>query len=445
MKSFIILLSLFFSVIGYSIVEKSGLHIYIFYLIFIWLNCIQLFYINNKNYKYVILSNFTFVSWTIYGGLNLFRQCWIGQTDYNGTLSLVYISHIVGTVLMFIGYRLAMKQKIRKGFRFSDNIIAERSFLIISILYIGLQFYIIQASGGFKAYFLAAYSTKVESSLVTFASLFGGILSNVGYLAVPFFLSKSYSMAWRIYAFFIFIFYMGMGGVVNGSSINNLNAMLAVFCFLLFTVKDLSSLNKYRNRMLVLLVAAGVFGVVIRQNRGNIDNVQVYSIEQSVDNIMKMSTFDGAQHLTWVYENLEPKYTLEQFILPFVNPLPRKVFPWKPIDLSRIAGQRTEKLDLEYQFAVIVTPMGEFYYDFGVIGIIVGMIFIGFVIGFIQKKINLSAHTNMTAFILISCCIYSEIIAGWYTGWGIRMVRFSIFVAFLLVVQKTFNSNFRKA
>lgn len=444
MKIFIIILTLFFTLVGYPIIELTGGYIYILYLFFIWLNCFQLLNINRVLYKRVILANFTFVSWTIYGGLNLFRQCWIGAKDYDGVLFLVFISHIAGTILLFIGFKLAIRQKTNKGFVFSNRSITPKTFLIVSVVYFSLQLFVIQASGGFMAYFFAAYGNKVESSLVTFASLFGGILSNVGFLAIPFFLSKSYNLYWRFFAFLVFLFYLILGGLVNGGSIHLLNGMLAVFCYLIFIVNDFRYLKKYRRKMLVLMGAAVVLGMLIRQNRKNVEKVKVISLEESISNIMKMSTFDGAEHLTWVYENVEPKYTMEQFIVPFVSPLPRKVFTWKPVDLSRIAAQKTEKVNLHYQFAVIVTPMGEFYYDFGVLGIILGMIFIGFVIGSIQRRINFSPSTNMNVFILISCCIYSEIIAGWYTGWGVRMVRFAVFIVFLLFIQKIFNPNLKK-
>lgn len=441
MKIFIIGLTLFFTLIGCPIIELTGGYIYIFYLIFIWLNCFQLLNINGGDYKKVILANFTFVSWTIYGGLNLFRQCWIGTMDYDGILSLVFISHIAGTALLFIGFKSAMRQKTNKGFVFNNKSISPRTFIIVSVVYFSLQVFIIQASGGFMAYFFAAYGAKVESSLITFASLFGGILSNVGFLAIPFFLSKKYNLYCRVFAFLVFLLYLIMGGVINGGSIHLLNGMLAVFSYLIFTINDFRYLKKYRRKMLILMGAAVVLGMLIRQNRYNVENAKVISIEESVSNILEMSTFDGAEHLTWIYGNLEPKYTMEQFIIPFVSPLPRKIFPWKPLDLSRIAAHKKEKINMKSHFAVIVTPMGEFYYDFGVVGIIFGMLFIGFTIGFIQRRINFSAFTNMNVFILISCCIYSEIIAGWYTGWGIRMVRFAVFVVFLLFVQRVFSSN----
>lgn len=436
MRFFILTLSLLALTIGYPVLIRSGEHIYFLFSLFICINTVILFVVNKaNNYKQVILVNFVFTGWMIYGGLNLYRCSWINNIDISGFLTLVYWSYIFGLLLLFFGYRLSSGIKIKNGFKFSKIVISERSFFIVGIIYIAFQLWVIHIAGGFKAYFYAAYAEKVDESVATFVQLFGQITGFAGILAIPFLLRKNSTVLCRIFALIILLFYLIMG-VARGTSMGLLSTILAIFCYITYSTFKFYDFKRYRKRIIILIVCAMLGGLFIRMNRNDMEGAKISNITESIDELFLSPSFDAGSNLEFIYKKMDVQYQPSNFSYPIVNFLPRKIFPWKPMDFGRVVVQKRYGVDRDVLYGVISSPMGEFYYDFGVIGIAFGMIFIGFIVGFIQTKINLSPPAILSAFILMVVSYSATQLAGWYIAFATVIVRMAIFLVLLLFINK---------
>lgn len=437
MKLFIITFWIFINFLFYDTIVYSGWQILFLFNLFIAINISFLWgFLNDlrKNIVYIFL----YTGWIIYSSLGMVRECYIGNTDVNGDFSIIILWFIFASILMFIGIYIVRSIKIEKGFSFVENMhISVKTFVILISLDLLLTLYKLYIAGGLHAFIYASYGSKVESDYMTFFSLFPGILSNVLYFTFPFIRHKA-PLYLKIISIFYFLVNIVMG-VLNGSSMSIFNPLLALFTYFYLTASSEENRVKIKQWSLGLLLIGIVGGVLIRQNRTNYAEFSTDVLNTSViDKILESSTFDNFSNLKKIFE-MSPTYTPGQLIYPYINYLPRSTFPWKPMELGRIIAYDVKGMDNENLIGFLPSPIGEFYYDYGYLGIILGMFYVGLIIAFFQEKMNRTKNSPWKLSILLAFSGYTTIISGWYTGFGVREVRLAIFIILLLLINRFFT------
>ncbi|GHT18141.1 hypothetical protein FACS189429_3990 [Bacteroidia bacterium] len=391
-----------------------------------------------KDLKRNIVYVFTFTGWILYNNMGMIRECYAGNKDTDSSLSNIFLWLTVTSVLIFLGIKFIKTRKIKSSFSFIENLnVSNKTFFILIGLDVVLTIYKIILAGGFYEYFYAGYGMKIESSFMTFFNLFSGILNNALLLTFPFIRYKV-PLYMKVIALLYFFFNIVLDAI-GGSSLAIFSPFLLLFTFLYFTIKINHNKTNLKKWMCVLLFFAVVSGVLIRQNRTDNSNFSTDVLYTAVDDIMKSATFDNISNLEKIFQ-IEPTYTPGQFVYPYIHFLPRSAFEWKPMEMGRVVAYKIKGYDESRMVGFIPSPLGEFYYDFGYLGIILGMLYVGIIIALFQEMMNNSSESPWKLVIVLGFCRYTTILAGWYTGFGVREVRLGLFVLLLLFINQFFKS-----
>jgi len=425
---------------GYMLIGSQNMGQYFLFAVFCILNTgIILMFIKDGIRKNLIYL-FAFISWLLYNALGFYHVTYVNTYIEDSYITRVYLLLILSTILILLPILIA-KKHVRKGFKRLRNLrLSYNAILLFLLISVGFQLYMISSAGGFDAYTNASYGAKVDSGLRTFFQLFGAILGSVGMFIMPL-IFGNYGIKKKIVAISYLLFGLILS-VIGGHSSGLLGTALSLFIFGYFSTNKKSTHLKLRTFALVAIPLGIIGGILIRMNRSDMSEFSLDSLNGSVTEIMVSPTFDNVVNCGYVLENMEPVNAPEQFIYPFVNFLPRAVFPWKPMELGRIVGMKYVGTTEESLAGFIPSPVGEFYYDFGYIGIIFGMLFVGFVIGYVQEKLNRTYPQSVwiLAFV-VSFGGSTEILYAWYTGMFTGLVRWLIF----LIVFFSFNKLCRRS
>lgn len=440
MKLFLLLLSSALLYMGYAYIFAVAPILFLMYLLFVFLNIAIIYhFIKVRDIAQTLVYVFCFVGWFLYSSLGLVRDAFILGQDCQQEIDACleyYIYFILATLLLFIPTVIIRRRTKRyKAFRILPNIsLSGRVFLICVALTVGLQLYKIHLAGGWIDYFFAAYGHKIDTRYMTFFHLFLGIMTNTLYLALPFIVLKC-RRSLKIIAIVYVCFDIVMG-FLSGSSTSLLNIIIVSFTYFYLTTHDKKKRRSVKQAFFLFAIIGVVVGVLIRQNRISNDEFSFEVLRTSVEDVLESPTFDSATNLRYVLSNWEPNYNLNNFIYPYVHFLPRSVFSWKPMEMGRIISVEMKGLDADTLTGFIPSAIGEFYFDFGIIGIIFGMLFCSIAFSVFQEKMNNTPNSPYKYPFLIAFCIYTTILSGWYTGSFLRLVRLFLFYLLFLFLSK---------
>lgn len=441
MNLFILLLSSSLLYLGYTYIYAVAPTLFLMYVIFVLLNvAIIHHFLKVKDISQTLVYVFCFVGWLFYSSLGLVRDAYILGQDClqeSDVCLEYYIYFIMATFLLYIPTIIIRRRtKGYKGFKYLPNIrLSERVLIICITLTLGLQLYKVHLAGGWLDYFFAAYGHKIDTSYMTFFHLFLGIMTNTLYIVLPFIVLKCRYFI-KIIAIVYVIFDMLMG-FMSGSSTSLLNIIIVFFTYLYLTTLNKNKRKKVKRAFLIFAIVGVIMGVLIRQNRISNDEFTFEVLKTSVEDVLESPTFDSATNLRYVLSNWEPNYNLNNFIYPYVNYLPRTVFSWKPMEMGRIISVEMKGLDIDSLTGFIPSAIGEFYFDFGIIGIIFGMLFCSIVFSVFQEKMNNTSNGPYKYPFLIAFCLYTTILSGWYTGSFLRLVRLYLFYLLFFFLSKS--------
>jgi len=431
MKLFLLILSSVLLCLGYQYIYTVAPTLFLMFSVFIFLNALIIYhFVNVKDISQTLVYAFCFVGWLLYSALALVRDAYIMGSNYAKESDVCfeyYTYFMLATVLLYIPTIFIRKRtKLHKGFTTLPKIqVSEKVFLVCVFLTVALQLYKIHLAGGWYSFFYAAYGQKVDSSFMTFFNLFVGIMSNTLYIALPFIFLKCKSHIKAIAILYV-LFDMVMG-FSNGSSTSILNIIIVLFTYLYMVTRSKNGRSKVKHAFLLFAIIGVIVGILIRQNRNANEEFSFNVLQTGVEDVLESATFDSATNLRYVLTNWDVNYNLNNFIYPYVNFLPRSVFTWKPMEMGRIISVQMKGMDSDTLTGFIPSAIGEFYFDFGLLGIICGMLFCGTVFSLFQEKMNNTSYGPYKYPFLLAFCLYTTILSGWYTGSFLRLVRLFLF------------------
>lgn len=447
MKHFLLLILIILEFSGIKYIWAVSVWYFILYNIFIGVNFTSLLKsLHYRSLKDNLLIFYVTLTWMIdnalcfaHAALLEFKSGHLMEYGYE-----IYILLILSSVLMAIGMHTA-KKLVKSDFTqlraFKLTPIAVYILIFVNLL---LDLYKVHSAGGLMAFIYAPYGAKVDSSLLTFFNLFCNILNFTSYFVLPYIFGK-YGKKVKIIATLFYIYKM-IFGAINGSSGSLFSPILALFVFAIFTLKDKADKQKLKLYVVLAAIPGIIIGMFIRQNRKSVVDAELsnFRITAAIDEIMESPTFDCIVNLNSIIKDLPPTYTPGQFIYPYIHYIPRSVFHWKPMELGRIVGMKFVGTTEDSLAGFIPSPIGEFYYDFGILGVMSGMLFVGLSMGYLQEKLNRTrlrhGKDNVHIWALtVAAASTGSIIYAWYTGCYGRYIDLVVIVLFIRLLQSNTN------
>lgn len=439
MKIAIFLLLILLEILGYTFLSGSS---FIFYSVFCCLTAsIDLYFIKRKKLEENLISIFLFTSWLLYNALGFIHYDIVIKKV--GIIDTIYLLFILCTILLFLPFYLLKDKKYKKSHIVSMISPSRKVMIILLCLQLALIMFKIKTAGGLYNYIFSPYGEKAEGALMTFFHLFESIMRYVGVFLYPFlFISKKQVIFKTIIV--LHVIYTISFGAISGGSLSILSPLLVLFTFSYLATKSLRTRKIIKKALLLSVVVGVIGGLLIRTNRKDNTSFQFFDLKTAFSDIMVSPTFDNMVNLETVILNMEPTYHPNEFIYPFVHFLPRNIFPWKPEELGAIVGYKFIGVEKESKVGFIASPLGDFYYDFGYLGMLLGMLFVGYFFAVIQRKLNSNLKDKNRLFVL-SCILTlsgtTVTLSGWYTGCFNGVVNATIFVSVMLFVQRIYGSN----
>lgn len=436
MKIFIILISIILAAVGYL----HDFAQYPLYCVYICVNmAILMSLAKKKDVRKNISYIFLFLCWLIFNCLGFIHAAILDGHFHRPTNITIYFLFILSTIILYIPIKYAIiKRGTYKPLKVIDNFIITRkvAFMLMAVGVL-FQLYKLATAGGFNAYSEAAYGEKLDSSVSTFFHLFGGFVGKFSVFLMPFLLRKDTKiLRYTVIAYLLFNILIG---VVGGSSSSLLWPIISLFLFLYFAVNSNNARRKIKLFFIGGILIGIIGGMLIRVNRKDNANFQTVELKEAYKEIMLSPTFDNATNLRYIIDNIEPLYEPNQTIYPFVFYLPRSIFPWKPMPLGRIVGVKYVGASEDSRIAFITGPIGDFYFDFGVLGVIFGMFFCGYIISYITERYNCSKQNIYTWGLFVGFMSPFVNFTSWYTGWGTSVVELFMLTMILLYVHKKYR------
>ncbi|WP_394531508.1 O-antigen polymerase [Priestia aryabhattai] len=422
----------FLNLVGSPYLVNFGFNEMILFNTFLIINgsiCVSIW---GNDLKKVILPLFFFTYWSIIMSLGIFRLGYLNIFDLQ-QVDQCLIVVIFSSILIYLGIALGKNFQVKSIKLLHDANISSITYYILlsmNLFFILIRFYF---AGGVSEYLTSDYQAKVPTSLQTLFFILKTLLTNFDYLNLVFVIGNRKKVITKIARIYFCISILNI--FASGGSTGILFLLLSLILLKLFMSKTRIEEKKISKKIVPVGVIGVIVGVLIRFNRTNYGEFNFNILGEAINKMIATATFDCLENYIKVTTQLSPKYIPEQLIYPFVNFLPRDVFPWKPLELGRVIA------DTYYNFGggliggFAPSPMGEFYFDFGYFGIIVGMLAIGCFLGIMQKKINRSQYNVYTMCFLVTLVYWSSTIPNWYTGFAIRFIYMIIYFFIVVIIE----------
>lgn len=377
----------------------------------------------------------------------------LGLKDYLSIELILFISYLLIYLGIVIGGKI--KCKTFSFLRVENKVHVYYILLVVTLGIITLQ---VREAGGFFVYLTSSYQGKYVS--VSTEKMLGGLVkisTPFTYYNLMYISDKRHPItAWVSKIFFMFNLIMIYA---RGHSLAMLYQFIAIVLVQIYGDYSNNMLYKLNHKQkkwvfrgVVLVFTGIVAAILIRFNRSS-DHFSLDVLNNAYMLLLSTSTFDALKYLHLTITNLTPRYTLGQFIFPFIFMIPRRILVSKPVELGRIVATTFQNFSENINGGFAATPMGEFYYDFGFLGIILGMFFIGVILSVSQKMLsnNVIKHNgkqytfNDRYALIVSIMVMfssSSISTSW-TTLGTDLVGVGIFIIFAHVLNKTKISNIK--
>ncbi len=383
-------LILFYILMSTPVLKNEPIEVVVCGMLFLLFALISVYRVLRGDVKQRLIPMFAFSYYFVYMTM---AQLYLLNSTGIATRQFCKISIIVtfSIVLLMLGSAMGKKLKVKKSKSFYANrtVLTYYVLLVCSLLMTFLQ---IKIAGGVSAYFGASYQDKYSS--VATEKMLGGLSQIISPFAFYNLMYISYKgnrgLRWTSRVFFVFNILMIYA---RGSSLAILYQLIGLCCMQILDNQDtiaqfkLSKRQKKWIKKAVILLGIGVVvAILIRFNRSS-DTFSFNVLGIAYTLLISTSTFDALYYLNLTISNLSPTWSLGQFIFAFIFWIPRSIVPFKPLELGRIVATTFQNFNSSINGGFAVTPMAEFYYDFGIMGGIVGMFFLGLLLEIIQKAI----------------------------------------------------------
>lgn len=430
----------FLNILGAPYLSNLGGMIWLYYNFFLIVCAAITIQYTRHDLRKCIIPLFLFAYWALHNSLALFRLGFIKKYPVN-EIEKEFLIVLCATLVLYFGVSLGMRIKT-KPLKLSKYVeLSDKTYLTIMAIYFLYFFAKIYFAGGLNNYIFSDYQFKVPEALQTLFFIIRNILNGFDYFNLLYVVKKGTKISIIAKVFFVFSLF---NVFIGGGSTGILYLLVCLIALLIFKSQNTAQISKYIRRGIPIAIIGIYVGILIRFNRTNYSEFSFNVLDNPMDSILRSATFDCQENLLRVLRDFNPTYSLQQFIYPFVNWVPRALFPWKPTELGTLMASTYHNFASNANAGFATTPMADFYYDFGYLGMIVGVLLEGCFIGWMQRKYYVSdLNSDVTLWALIYSMYICSNVPNWYTGFGIRMFYLFVFYMLLRVMTRLFGGGGR--
>lgn len=336
---------------------------------------------------------------------------------YNGQFLI-----IVGLIALSLGYILGHSTKIL-NLKYIDNLEWDKkrtsliSWLISIVAFIGIILFI-HAMGISIDSFVDISKKRAlfeDGHRVTLS--YNGWLASLGSLAFALALILFLSMRKRLLSKWGFLLFLTGIVTLAFPVLTSVRGQLVNFMLTIFIIwYYLGSRKSKQKRLPKMKVALSIIMVVIiilvmtgmRASKNSEDVTDFVSLSSIAENIFGSGNFFGVAKTSVALEEIPKNVNYlygESLIQWIVSPIPRSLWPEKPLSLDFRFGSEVYGQDFSNNSGGGRPPgfMVELYWNFGVVGVIVGMFFLGLFLAVLYRSFHpLLLMKNKTAVLLYS-------------------------------------------
>lgn len=427
---FMIMNFVFINTVSFNIINYLELTIiYFIYYQIATVIIYKSFYSKDRMY---FLKGYFWIFWFVYNGFGICRVAYLDEFGEKEVWISIFIV-LISTLLILLGSVVLKKLKINKRKVIKKqkkiNTLTSKSYNYLFVLCICIFIYMIYAAGGIKQYIQAPYLDKFGN----------GVIKNIIFILKNVFLSGFYFYSWAVIFEFknikkkislksilyiiLYIIYMIIGG--HSSAIIFSTLVPLYYLFIKYGRVDIG--KKIFFKAIPIFTIFLFLAMLVRFNR---DGTGISEIKLNIFyKLINSHTFDQLENLIRVIRFYGDDYSYgSQLIYPLFVFLPRAILPFKPVELGVQLVIDIYGIPESVGVAFAPSIMGELFFDFGYLGIIIGMFTLGIVIEIMENKYYSIDKDNIyNTFKYINLSYLMPNIIFWYTGWMTRIIYCLLF------------------
>lgn len=426
----------FLNVLGAPYLSNLSGFVWVYYDLFLIICAMITIQYLRSDLKKCIIPVFLFAYWALHNSLALFRLGYIKKYSVND-IEKEFLIVLLSTIILYIGVNLGLRIKTKPLKLSKYEELSDKTYLVVMAVYFVYFFAKIYFAGGLYNYLFSDYQFKIPESLQTIFFVVKNILTGFDYFNLLYVVKRGTKIS--VLAKFFFAFSL-FNVFIGGGSTGILYLLVCLVAVLIFKSKNSIQVSKYIRRGIPVAIIGIYVGILIRFNRTNYSEFSFNVLNNAMDSILGSATFDCQENLLRVLRDFTPTYSLQQFIYPFVNWMPRSLFPWKPTELGTVMASTYHNFASNANAGFATTPMADFYYDFGYLGMVIGILLEGCFIGWMQRKYYISdLRSDVTLWALVFSMYICSNVPNWYTGFGIRIFYLFVFYMILKMITRVWG------
>lgn len=400
-----------------------------------------------------LIGGSLFGAWWLFNTMGLTRVAAVLDFDQTDIV-LGYLLVLGATAALMLGYAVGSRFRTR-AVLFSARVVhpGTSQAVLPAIMFpaIALLAWQLWAAGGVTEYITRPYGSKLPTSVVNIAFVLNRIVSDGAYFASCAALMDS-SLGWfsKVMAagyaalYYLFTVWSGRSGA----------ALMLILVPAIFLIapdyKKTLGPRHFAPITAVFLLAVLVAGLV-RQCRSDPGAVfgegmqaalSAIRPDRLLDFLLYSHTFDLLENTLRIIRYYPAGIGGgTQFAYPLVNLVPRAVFPAKPEGLGALIVRDIYGAPPGTSISFAPGVIGEFYYDFGYLGVFLGLAFCGLVVGLMQGRLRLGVQSHPYGTALVTQFAVSlTSFPNSYTGAAIRLGFSLVFWVLVWLVSVTLRT-----
>ncbi|MEN3036861.1 MAG: O-antigen polymerase [Candidatus Methanosuratincola petrocarbonis] len=356
----------------------------------------------------------------------------------------------IGIIAFWVGYHLRVGRTLSNLIPKLPRAWNQNNALHIGVLFVAIGWLsriilTVYLSGGLIAWLTSdKYVLLTRAAGTQYLNLFSSLAIIGLFILILYWINSSYKnylVKYIILVFFILdVFYR----IFSGSRFQLINLLISICIIYYMSSKRGYNVSlKYLNFLLILGVAFVIAYPVLSILRGGVSNLdaalsRVYEFWINPLTIFQIigARQHGLDSLALIMDKVpkEEPFTLgSELLLIVVAWIPRQIWPDKPItSIGKIFYERFFPPIFHEGTSAAPTLPGEFYWAFGIFGVILGMLFIGILWRFLHEYL-VKPKGNISNALMVSVIFSSFFIPAEQTIVGLLTMHLPVFFIVLFI------------
>ena len=370
--------------------------------------------------------------WTVIGYIRIFL---INYNVENSILIKSIIMIFICYTFMTLFYIIFMKYKKGKYKKKLVNIQFKKLYIYMCIGYILTMFSRIVSLGGIKNFIKLDYvSRNFNEGLKLFPVLSFLFIIPLFFISIILLFEQQKEVSKKLVVLVLMVVVSGI--IIEG----NRGIFISIIPAMYYFYRKKVDVNKRWIKILIILIISAMLIMptfLMLEKFRNKENTDIgANLKEKITYILQGRNFDTIENYIEVMKMYSGDNKLygKTLIAPFVNFIPRSIWSNKPIGLGQQYVIDSPRFDNEGGFGIYI--VGEFYANFGVVGVMLLPIAIAFILSRLEKSFSAASSSNnltIKYYNLILMIYMTDIIRGDFLSGFTRFIYFYLFYLVMMI------------